>query len=135
MIAAGLVLFFIQLLVAVFQWLLVLGARLGEYTLGGQHVGRLPKNLRVVSFFSMLLNLAIAGHYLAQTGAISTLLPRELNEIANWALVGFTAIGLTMNSLSRSKKERKLWVPVLVVSLLCSILVASGVAMNNASVA
>jgi hypothetical protein len=133
MIAVGLVLFFIQIVVALFQWMLVLGARLGEYTLGGQNVGRLPKKLRIVSFLSMLVNLGIAGHYLAQTGAIQTLLPKELNEIANWALVGFFALGLSMNAISRSKKERNLWVPVLIVSLVCSIFVALGVAMNNAS--
>ena len=133
MIIAALILFVVQLLVAVFQWTLVLGSPFGEYTLGGQNRGRLPKKLRVVSFVSMLVNLAIAGHYYAQTGAVQTLLNTELNEIANWALVGFFAIGLSMNAISRSKKERNLWVPVLIVSLICAILVASGVAMNNAS--
>lgn len=133
MIIAALILFIVQLLVAVFQWTLVLGSPFGEYTLGGQNKGKLPKKLRVVSFFSMLVNLAIAGHYYAQTGALQTLLNTELNEIANWALVGFFAIGLSMNAISRSKKERNLWVPVLIVSLICAILVASGVAMNNAA--
>lgn len=133
MIIAALILFIVQLLVAVFQWTLVLGSPFGEHTLGGQNKGKLPKKLRVVSFFSMLVNLAIAGHYYAQTGALQTLLNTELNEIANWALVGFFAIGLSMNAISRSKKERNLWVPVLIVSLICAILVASGVAMNNAA--
>lgn len=133
MIIAALILFIVQLLVAAFQWTLVLGSPFGEYTLGGQNRGKLPKKLRVVSFFSMLVNLAIAGHYYAQTGALQTLLNTELNEIANWALVGFFAIGLSMNAISRSKKERNLWVPVLIVSLICAILVASGVAMNNAA--
>lgn len=133
MIIAALILFLLQLLVAVFQWTLVLGAPLGEYTLGGQNTGKLPKRLRVTSFFSMLVNLAIAGHYYAQTGAVRTLLNTELNEIANWALVGFFAIALSMNAISRSKKERKLWVPVLVLSLVCAIVVAFGVAMNNAA--
>lgn len=133
MIIAALLLFIVQLLVSVFQWTLVLGSPFGEYTLGGQNKGKLPKKLRVVSFFSMLVNLAIAGHYYAQTGALQTLLNTELNEIANWALVGFFAIGLSMNAISRSKKERNLWVPVLIVSLICAILVASGVAMNNAA--
>ena len=132
MIIAALILFIIQLLVAVFQWTLVLGSPFGEYTLGGQNKGKLPKKLRVVTFFSMLVNLAIAGHYYAQTGAVQTLLNTELNEIVNWALVGFMAIGLSMNAISRSKKERNLWVPVLIVSLICAIVVASGVAMNNA---
>lgn len=132
MIIAALILFLVQLLVAVFQWTLVLGSPFGEYTLGGQHKGKLPRNLRLVSAFSMLVNLAIAGHYYAQTGAVQTLLNTELNEIANWALVGFFAIGLSMNAISRSKKERNLWVPVLIVSLICAIFVAFGVAMNNA---
>ena len=132
MIIAALILFLIQLLVAVFQWTLVLGSPLGEYTLGGQNVGKLPKKLRIASFFSMLVNLAIAGHYYAQAGGLTPILNQELNEIANWALVGFFAIGLSMNAISRSKKERNLWVPVLIVSLICAIIVASGVAMNNA---
>jgi uncharacterized membrane protein len=132
MIIAALILFLVQLLVAVFQWTLVLGSPFGEYTLGGQNKGKLPKRLRVTSFFSMLVNLAIAGHYFAQTGAVRTLLSTELNEIANWALVGFFAIGLSLNAISRSKKERNLWVPVLIVSLICAIVVAFGVAMNNA---
>jgi uncharacterized membrane protein len=133
MIIAALLIFLIQVLVAVFQWTLVLGAPLGEYTLGGQNKGKLPKKLRIASFISMLVNLAIAGHYYAQSGAVAPLLSKELNEIVNWALVGFNTIGLAMNAISRSKKERNLWVPVLIVSLICSILVAAGVAMNNAA--
>jgi hypothetical protein len=93
MIAVALLLTLIQVLAALFQWTLVLGSRFGEYTLGGQHIGKLPKNLRIVSFFSMTLNLAIAGHYLAQTGIISPLLPKEINEISNWALVA-TAVAM-----------------------------------------
>jgi hypothetical protein len=133
MVIAALILFFIQLLVAVFQWTLVLGAPLGEYTLGGQSKGKLPKKLRIASLITMLVNMGIAGHYLAQAGGLRPLLNTELNEIANWALVGFFSIGLAMNSISRSKKERNLWVPVLIVSLICSILVAAGIAMNNAA--
>lgn len=99
---------------------------MGEYTLGGQTQGKLPTKLRVVSAISMFVNLAIAGHYLAQTGAIQTLLPAQLNLVANWALVIFTASGLVMNSISRSKKERSMWVPVLLLSLTCAVIVAIG---------
>ena len=99
---------------------------MGEYTLGGQTQGKLSAKLRAVSAVSLLLNLAIAGHYLAQTGTIQTLLPSHLNQISNWALVAFTASGLVMNSISRSKKERNLWVPVLLLSLTCAVIVAIG---------
>ena len=126
MITAAFILVAVQIIVSLFQLALVLGAPMGEYTLGGQTQGKLSLRLRLVSAISLLLNLAIAGHYLAQTGTIQTLLPSDLNEIANWGLVVFTASGLVMNSISRSKKERKMWVPVLLLSLTCAVIVAIG---------
>lgn len=126
MVVAAFILVFIQICVALFQLALVLGAPMGEYTMGGQNHGRLPIKLRVGAAISMLVNLAIAGHYLAQTGFVQTLLPAQLNQVANWSLVAFTAIGLLMNSISRSKKERQMWVPVLLLSLACAIIVALG---------
>ena len=133
MIIAAYILVGIQICVALFQLALTIGAPMGEYTMGGQNIGKLPLKFRVGASISMLVNLAIAGHYLAQTGVVKALLPAQLNLAANWSLVAFTAVGLTMNAISRSKKERNLWVPVLIVSLICSILVAAGVAMNNAA--
>jgi len=126
MVTAAYILVAVQIIVSLFQLALVLGAPMGEYTLGGQTQGKLSAKLRVVSAISLLLNLAIAGHYLAQTGIIQTLLPSDLNQIANWALVAFTASGLVMNSISRSKKERNMWVPVLLLSLTCAVIVAIG---------
>ena len=126
MVTAAYILVAVQIIVSLFQLALVLGAPMGEYTLGGQTQGKLSAKLRIVSAISALLNLAIAGHYLAQTGTIQTLLPSDLNQIANWALVAFTASGLVMNSISRSKKERNMWVPVLLLSLTCAVIVAIG---------
>ena len=45
---------------------------------------------------------------------------------ANYAIVGFFTLGLILNSISRSKKERQLWVPVLVASVAASVWVALG---------
>ena len=126
MITAAFILVAVQIIVSLFQLALVLGAPMGEYTLGGQIKGKLSVKLRLVSAISLLLNLAIAGHYLAQTGTIQPLLQSDLNQIANWALVAFTASGLVMNSISRYKKERNMWVPVLLLSLTCAVIVAIG---------
>ncbi len=126
MIFAAYAMVVIQICVALFQLALILGAPMGEYTMGGKNVGRLPNNLRLGSAISMIVNLAIAGHYLAQTGLLNPLLPADLNQIANWSMVAFTALGLLLNSISRSKKERKLWVPVLVLAVICSVIVALG---------
>ncbi len=126
MIAAAYILVFVQISVSLFQFALVLGAPMGEYTMGGQNVGRLPNRLRAAAAFSMLVNLAIGGHYLAQTPMAIKLLPADLNAIANWVLVGFIGLGLMLNSISRSKKERNMWVPVILLSLVCAVIVALG---------
>jgi hypothetical protein len=68
--------------------------------------------------------LAQAGHYLAQAGALPSLLDSNANSVVNWIWFGFSIVGLTMNSISRSRKERNTWVPVLLVSAVCTLLVA-----------
>lgn len=97
---------------------------MGEYAFGGQHPGKLPIQYRVGSAFSFLILIAIAGHYLAQAGVFTPLLPAGLNSVANWVLVGFNGLGLIMNGISRSKKERNMWVPVLLLSVVLAVIVA-----------
>lgn len=112
--------------VGLFQIALALGAPMGEYAFGGQHSGRLPARFRVASAVTVLVYLGIAGHYLAQIGVFQPLLEPQLNNIANWILVGFNGLGLLMNSISRSAKERKMWVPVALLLLVCSVFIALG---------
>lgn len=123
---AAILMAIVQILVALFQLALVLGAPMGEYAFGGQHLGKLPVQYRVGSAISFLVLLAIAGHYLAQAGVFTPLLTEGLNSVANWVLVGFNVVGLIMNGISRSKKERNMWVPVLLLSVVLSIIVALG---------
>jgi hypothetical protein len=110
--------------VALFQFALVLGAPMGEYAFGGAHSGKLPARHRAASAVSILIYAAIAGHYLAQLGVLPKLLPTTMNDLANWAVVAFNLVGLVLNSISRSKLERQLWVPVLLLLTICSALVA-----------
>jgi hypothetical protein len=110
--------------VALFQFALVLGAPMGEYAFGGAHSGKLPARYRAASAVSILIYAAIAGHYLAQLGVLPKLLPTTMNDLANWAVVAFNLVGLVLNSISRSKSERQLWVPVLLLLTICSALVA-----------
>ena len=117
----------IALGVAAFQVSLLAGAPLGEYAMGGQNPGVLPRSLRIASGVSAVVMLAQAGHYLAQAGILTPLLPPAWNSVANWFWFVFTAIGLVLNSITRSKKERNLWVPVLAVSFVCTLVVALNV--------
>jgi hypothetical protein len=68
--------------------------------------------------------LAQAGHYLAQAGVLPPLLDVGGSNVVNWIWFGFSIAGLTVNSISRSKKERNTWVPVLLASATCTLLVA-----------
>lgn len=124
---AALSLTIIYVFVALFQLALALGAPMGEYAFGGQNHGKLPAGFRVASSASVLVNLAIAGHFLAQTGFINTLLPAELNTLANWGLVAFAAVGLLLNTITRSQAEKKMWAPVTALILVLSVIVAVAV--------
>ena len=123
---AAIVMAMVQFLVAMFQLALVLGAPMGEYAFGGQNKGKLPTQFRITSAFSFVFLLAVGGHCLAQAGVLPRLLPDAVNTVANWCLVGFSISGLVMNAISRSKKERQLWVPVLLLSVVLSIIIAFG---------
>ncbi len=122
-IAGGfLVFFFIAL--ALFQLALVLGAPLGEYAFGGQRAGVLPPGFRVASFFSMVLALAIAGHYLAQLGVLTPMLAPDLNQVVNWGLVGFAGLSAIANNITRSQKEKRLWGGPTVATLIAAVIIA-----------
>jgi hypothetical protein len=123
---AAIIMAIVQIVVALFQLALVLGAPMGEYAFGGQNKGKLPTQFRITSAFSFVFLLAVAGHYFAQTGLLPQLLPEAVNTVVNWLLVGFNVSGLVMNAISRSKKERQMWVPVLLLSVVLSIIVAFG---------
>ena len=123
-VIAALVQAFIAFGVAAFQVALVVGAPWGEYAMGGQNKGTLPTSLRISSGASAVFMLAQSGHYLAQAGILTPLLDDTWSNIANWFWFSFTVIGLVLNSITRIKKERNLWVPVLLVSTICTLLVA-----------
>jgi hypothetical protein len=108
---------------ALFQLALVFGAPMGEYAYGGQMPGKLPVQYRVSSAISFLLMLAIAGHYLAQLGVVPKLLSPELNQWANWGLIGFAALAAVMNNITRSKKEKRLWGSTTIAMLIAAIVV------------
>ncbi|MEY4961785.1 MAG: hypothetical protein RLZZ249_482 [Actinomycetota bacterium] len=115
---------FAYLATALFQLAIVLGAPLGEYAYGGQREGKLPMPYRVASAVSFLVMLALAGHYLAQTGVLTPLLPADQNAIVNWVLVGLAALAALMNNITKSQKEKRLWGSTTLAMLLSAVLVA-----------
>ena len=115
---------FSTLAVALFQLAIVLGAPVGEYAYGGQHKGKLPTRYRITSVISMLVMLALAGHYLAQIGLFTPLLDADGNAMANWAFVGFFALSAVLNNITKSENEKRVFGSITIAMLLSAILVA-----------
>jgi hypothetical protein len=106
---------------AVFQGLLVAGAPLGRFAWGGQHVV-LPTNLRIGSVISIVSYALFAVLILQAAGSVAVL-PQGFVDAAIWVLAGFFAIGIVMNAVSRSRPERLVMTPVvLLLAAICLVL-------------
>src|SRR5688500_12472215 len=103
---------------AVFQGLLIAGAPLGRFAWGGQHVV-LPTNLRMGSAVSVVSYAFFAVLMLQAAGAVA-LLPQRFVDVAIWVLAGFFAIGIAPCAASRSRPERLVRTPVvLLLAAIC----------------
>lgn len=111
---------------SVFQLLLISGKPLGRYAWGGQH-DVLPKQFRVASVFSVLL-YAVFGLFLASKAGLMAVVPNgAFLTGAMWVFTGYFALGIFMNAISRSKKERMVMTPVAFVLAIVFLLVT----LNN----
>ena len=110
-------------LVALFQLALALGAPMGELAFGGRNSGKLPALYRGLSFGSFLVLLAIAGHYLSVLGVLPSLLDAHGRAYSLWALTAFYALSLIGNLASKSKAERKMFVPITAAMVLANLLI------------
>jgi hypothetical protein len=106
-----------------FQLLLAAGLPLGHYAWGGAHQV-LPRALRIGSVVATFIYVFTALIIL-EAANVTNLVASELPRVAVWVLAGFFAIGVVMNAVSRSKKERRMALVALALSAL-SVIVALG---------
>jgi hypothetical protein len=96
------------------------GRPVGRFVWGGQHEV-LPRRLRVGSAVSVVLYVVMAAALVARaTGREGAL------GVIAWLLVGYFALGVAMNAVSRSRAERTVMTPACAVLAGCSLLVALG---------
>uniref|UniRef100_A0A7C4QVV6 Integral membrane protein n=1 Tax=Schlesneria paludicola TaxID=360056 RepID=A0A7C4QVV6_9PLAN len=110
--------------VGAFQMALTLGAPLGEFTLGGRWRGRLPLRVRLIPMVSVLLLGIFSAVILARAGLGLPAVQEHSRPLA-WVVVGYFVLGCIANAITPSKRERMLWLPVVLVMLLLSLTVAS----------
>ncbi len=121
--AAALLFAAVAIGVVVFQFALALGAPWGVYAMGGSFPGRFPPPLRVAAMIQGVVIGLLALVVLSDAGV-------TLPEIATglpwlvWVPVAVSVVAVALNAISRSARERRIWVPVAVVLLVSSLVVA-----------
>lgn len=109
--------------VIAFQVAMALGAPWGAYAMGGAHPGRFPPAMRVGALVRGAL-LGVLGVVMLSSAG---LVPPSLSEAIpwlTWVAVVVAAVSVVLNTISPSPGERRIWVPVGLVLLVCSLTVA-----------
>jgi hypothetical protein len=109
--------------VVAFQVALAAGAPWGAYAMGGAFPGRFPPRMRVAAAIQGVVLGLVALIVLATAGVFDIPLVTSLPWLI-WVVVALMAVGVVLNAISRSAGERRLWVPVTLVLLATSLLVA-----------
>lgn len=96
---------------------------MGHYAWGGaQRI--LPTPLRVASVVATVI-YAFAAAIILDAARVADLLPFDDLRGAVWALAALFGIGVAMNAISRSTKERRMALVAAALSVLCAIVAAS----------
>ena len=112
-------------LLALFQIALAFGAPFGEFAWGGK-AKVLPSKLRIGSIVSVIIYALIAVILLERAGVIRAVGNDAVVQVAAWVIFGYFALGILMNVVSRSKRERYTMTPVTLILAALALVVALG---------
>ncbi len=110
-------------IVVVFQLALAAGAPWGQVAMGGRYPGRFPTQLRIGALVQAALLSFLALIVLSRAGVGFPVLDPVSGWMV-WIAVAISLLSLILNLITRSKWERRLWAPVALVLVVCSLLVA-----------
>lgn len=108
---------------AAFQLAPAAGAPWGEYAMGGRFPGTFPPAMRVAAVVQAAVLVALALVVAARAGGVLPAWSGAAGWLI-WGVVGFSGLSLLLNSITPSRNERRVWVPVAVVLLGSSLVVA-----------
>lgn len=108
-----------------FQLALAAGAPWGELTMGGAFPGQLPPRMRAVAVLSAAL-LSVFGAIVAARAGLALPRWRRAAQRLIWVVVAYTLVGVVLNAVTPSARERALWLPITVVLAGCALVVARG---------
>ncbi|MGY1827189.1 hypothetical protein [Blastococcus sp. SYSU DS0541] len=107
---------------AAFQVALAAGRPWGRFAWGGQHEV-LPTGLRVGSAVSVVL-YALFAVVILQAAGLVTAVPAAVGDVGIRVLTGYFALGILLNGISRSRSERVVMTPLVLVLAACCLVVA-----------
>ena len=110
---------------AIFQAFLIAGRPLGQYAWGGQHTV-LPRHLRIASAVSIILYVLFGALLVSKAGLLAIIPEGRFLTVAMWVVTSYFALGIIMNVISRSKKERMVMTPVAIALFVVFLLVTLG---------
>lgn len=113
----------VVLVVIAFQLALALGAPWGSYAMGGALPGRFPPRMRVAAAVQAVLLGLVAAIVLAGANVFFPMLDPELGWLL-WVPVAISVAAVVLNLITPSAGERRIWVPVSLVMLVSSLVVA-----------
>ena len=106
-----------------FQVALAAGAPWGEYAMGGRIPGRFPPAMRVAAVAQASILGMLALVVLEAAGLVALGWTAALPWLV-WVPVVVSALSAIMNAATPSRVERRLWLPVALVLLASSLVVA-----------
>ena len=106
-----------------FQLALAIGAPWGAYAMGGAYPGRMPPPMRAAAVVQAAVLAGLAVVVLSRAGLLAPELVTQWPWLA-WIPVVVSALAVVLNASTRSGGERRIWLPVALVLLACSLGVA-----------
>jgi len=113
----------LSIILVLFQFGLTIGMPWGKASMGGKYPGKYPSKMRIVSLINIFVLSIIATIVLIKADIIFPRL-KSFSNVAIYFIVGFFVLATILNLITPSKIERKIWLPVAVVLLVTSIIVA-----------
>lgn len=110
---------------SVFQFMLIAGVPIGNFAWGGAH-RVLPRRLRIGSAVSIGLYAVFAAFILSRASVVDVIKNDAVLTYGMWIFTGYFFLGVFMNAISRSKKERLLMTPVALTLAILFLFVARG---------
>lgn len=123
MVIATLLSVFTLSLLSLFQIALVFGAPIGQFAWGGQHKV-LPRNLRAGSVLSIIIYVGIAICLLSKSSIYRIIPQGNVLDALVWIIFAYLILGIFMNAVSRSRRERYTMTPIAILLASCVLAVA-----------